>query len=46
MKKERGNKENIYDITVDELVKNYLCHCEYEKNLSKKTIKAYNIDLQ
>jgi len=24
----------------------FLSHCRYEKNLSKKTIKAYTIDLQ
>ncbi|MES0491421.1 MAG: tyrosine-type recombinase/integrase [Leptospirales bacterium] len=31
--------------TIDEAIKNFLFHCEFEKNLSPKTIKAYKIDL-
>ncbi len=29
----------------DSIISNYLHFCEYQKNLSKKTIKAYKIDL-
>ncbi|WP_298754831.1 tyrosine-type recombinase/integrase [uncultured Arcobacter sp.] len=28
-----------------EAIKNFKFHCEYEKNLSQKTLQAYNIDL-
>ena len=31
--------------TIDETIENFLFHCEFEKNLSPKTIKAYKIDL-
>lgn len=33
-------------ITVDECIRSFILHCSYEKNLSKKSIKAYRIDLQ
>lgn len=33
------------NITLDELVRKYLSHCKFEKNLDAKTIKAYRIDL-
>jgi len=31
---------------VSEAVKQFIFHCQYEKNLSGKTLKAYQIDLQ
>lgn len=31
------------NITLDELVRKYLSHCKFEKNLDAKTIKAYRI---
>jgi integrase/recombinase XerD len=31
---------------VAEAIKSYLFHCQYEKNLSPKTLKAYSIDLR
>ncbi len=30
---------------LQEVIKQFELHCIYEKNLSSKTIKAYNIDL-
>ena len=30
--------------TVQELINGFIFHCQYEKNLSQKTIKAYRID--
>lgn len=32
--------------TVNEAIENFLFHCQFEKNLNKKTIEAYKIDLQ
>ncbi len=31
---------------IDKAIKNFKFHCKYEKNLSKKTLQAYNIDLK
>ena len=31
---------------LQEMIKLFETHCIYEKNLSAKTIKAYNIDLK
>ncbi|MDR2084873.1 MAG: tyrosine-type recombinase/integrase [Bacteroidales bacterium] len=31
---------------VSEVIDSFLFHCQFEKNLNKKTIKAYEIDLQ
>jgi integrase/recombinase XerD len=33
-------------MTIAEAVKSFLFHCQYEKNLSPKTLKAYSIDLR
>ena len=33
-------------LKVDHAVGNFLCHCEYERSLSGKTIKAYGTDLR
>ncbi|HZF08919.1 MAG TPA: tyrosine-type recombinase/integrase [Thermoanaerobaculia bacterium] len=33
-------------MTVAEAIKSFLFHCQYEKNLSPKTLKAYSIDLR
>lgn len=33
-------------MTIDEAVAQFLFHCQYEKNLSPKTLKAYSIDLR
>jgi integrase/recombinase XerD len=33
-------------MTVEEAIKSFLFHCQYEKNLSPKTLKAYSIDLR
>jgi integrase/recombinase XerD len=33
-------------MTLDEAVTIFLSHCRYEKNLSQKTLRAYNIDLR
>lgn len=33
------------NITVESAINDYFFHCEFERNLSKKTIKAYRIDL-
>lgn len=38
-------KENAVVSKFDLTISNYLHFCEYQKNLSKKTIKAYKIDL-
>ena len=38
------NKDDI--IKLQETIKLFETHCIYEKNLSAKTIKAYNIDLK
>jgi len=32
-------------LTLTEAISEFLIHCQYEKNLSEKTIKAYTIDL-
>jgi integrase/recombinase XerD len=40
LKKENNKK------TIGEAIKEFLFHCQYEKNLDAKTIKAYNIDLK
>ena len=32
--------------TVQEFIKGFIFHCQYEKNLSLKTLKAYRIDLR
>ena len=31
---------------IQESIKEFIFHCQYEKNLSDKTLKAYNIDLK
>jgi integrase/recombinase XerD len=33
-------------MTVQEAISQFLFHCQYEKNLSPKTLKAYSIDLK
>lgn len=33
-------------MTIEEAVGQFLFHCQYEKNLSPKTLKAYSIDLR
>jgi integrase/recombinase XerD len=33
-------------MTIEEAVAQFLFHCQYEKNLSPKTLKAYSIDLK
>lgn len=33
-------------MTVKEAISTFLSHCQYEKNLSPKTLKAYSIDLR
>ena len=33
-------------MTVAEAIQSFLFHCQYEKNLSPKTLKAYSIDLR
>lgn len=33
-------------MTIEEAVAQFLFHCQYEKNLSPKTLKAYSIDLR
>jgi integrase/recombinase XerD len=33
-------------LNLSELINNYLVHCEYQKNLDYKTLKAYRIDLK
>src|SRR5215213_9980896 len=33
-------------MTVQEAITQFLFHCQYEKNLSPKTLKAYSIDLR
>src|SRR3954469_1205261 len=33
-------------MTIAEAIKSFLFHCQYEKNLSPKTLKAYSIDLR
>src|SRR4051794_7376305 len=33
-------------MTVAEAIKSFLFHCQYERNLSPKTLKAYSIDLR
>lgn len=33
-------------MTVQEAISQFLFHCQYEKNLSPKTLKAYSIDLR
>jgi len=33
-------------MTIEEAVEQFLFHCQYEKNLSPKTLKAYSIDLR
>ena len=30
--------------TIEEVINDFLSHCKYEKGLSEKTIKAYNVD--
>lgn len=32
--------------TLEEMLQNYLEHCQYQKNLNGKTLKAYRIDLK
>src|SRR5436853_7803795 len=31
--------------TIQSIIKEFISHCMYEKNLSEKTVKAYRIDL-
>jgi integrase/recombinase XerD len=33
-------------MTIAEAIQSFLFHCQYEKNLSPKTLKAYSIDLR
>jgi integrase/recombinase XerD len=33
-------------MTIENVIKEYLNYCEYEKNLSKKSLKAYTIDFR
>lgn len=33
-------------MTIQEAISTFLSHCQYEKNLSPKTLKAYSIDLR
>ena len=33
-------------MTIEEAIAQFLFHCQYEKNLSPKTLKAYSIDLR
>ncbi len=32
--------------TIQQAIDEFIFHCQYEKNLSSKTIKAYTIDLK
>ena len=41
----KSNKDDIMK-QLQEMIKLFETHCIYEKNLSAKTIKAYNIDLK
>jgi integrase/recombinase XerD len=36
----------INKLIMEEAIKKFLFHCEFEKRLSKKTLKAYSIDLE
>ena len=38
--------EKTVSTTIRKVINDFLFHCEYEKNLSKKTIKAYQTDLE
>lgn len=36
----------IVSMTIEEAIQQFIFHCQYEKNLSPKTLKAYSIDLR
>jgi integrase/recombinase XerD len=38
--------EKTKAISLDECIKGFIFHCQYEKNLNEKTINAYTIDLE
>lgn len=39
------NSEEKTTVTVSQLIKDFIFHCRFEKNLSTKTIRAYTIDI-
>jgi len=37
--------ENSNEMSINEVINGFIFHCQFEKNLSPKTLKAYNADL-
>jgi integrase/recombinase XerD len=37
--------KNVIKMSMNEVMKSFLFHCQFEKNLSSKTLKAYGTDL-
>ena len=42
----KKQSRNLLEMNMDDVVKNFLFHCRFEKNLSSKTLTAYNTDLK
>lgn len=42
----RSLQEGVSEIGIGEVIKGFLFHCQFEKNLSSKTLRAYTTDLE
>lgn len=42
----RGLVANIYEMNVKDVIEGFLFHCQFEKNLNSKTLRAYTTDLR
>ncbi|MDH6306386.1 integrase/recombinase XerD [Parabacteroides sp. PF5-5] len=42
----RSLQESVSEMNVSEVIKGFLFHCQFEKNLSSKTLRAYTTDLK
>lgn len=42
----RGLRANIYEVNVKDVIEGFLFHCQFEKNLNSKTLRAYTTDLR
>ncbi|MDH6310074.1 integrase/recombinase XerD [Dysgonomonas sp. PFB1-18] len=42
----RSLGENTQDVSVNEVIRGFIFHCQFEKNLNSKTLRAYSTDLK
>lgn len=42
----KSHQENKEEISINQVIKGFLFHCQFEKNLSSKTLRAYATDLE